>query len=464
MPRLYAVKVRLYPTPAQEMAFRQIAGCCRLVFNLALEQRRDFWRAHHRAVGKHISWMGQKREVTALKADPDLEWLKAVPAHCLQMALFDVDNAFQRFFKKLGGYPKFRKRGDGDRFTFPDRKQIVVEEGKDGLLVLPKFGKTKNDNGPIRARIHRPLQGQVRSVTMSCRGGRWFASILLRKRVAVVDPSKVDPSKVAPSVVRVEDVVGADRGTAVPVATSEGVLMGVPVDRERQARKASRRKLRQKRLQQKLARQKKGSKNREKTKRCLARHHAREADRRQDLRHKMTHALACGHTVVVFEDLKITNMTAAAKGTLEEPGCNIAQKAGLNRVILEAGWGEIGRQLTYKTALRGGQVVKVSAHHSSQTCAACGHVDAKSRVSRDRFACTRCSHQAHADINAAMVIRQRGLVVLGLAKKAAKESARKPQGNPSVGTVEEACGALCERQGCEPGKTSLWTDHAPLAV
>lgn len=455
MPGLYAIKVRLYPPPAQEVAFRQIAGCCRMVFNLGLEQRRDFWRAHKREVGKHISWMGQKREVTVLKSDPECAWLKSVPAHCLQMALHDLDTAFQRFFNGLGGYPKFRKRGDGDRFTFPDRKQIVVKEGRDGLLVLPKFGKTKSDNGPIRARIHRPLQGQVRSVTISCRGDRWFASILLRQRVAVGHPSRA----VAP-VVRPENVVGTDRGTAVPVATSEGVLMGVPEDPVRQARKAQRRLLREKRLQQKLARQQKGSKNREKTKRRLARHRAREADRRQDARHKMTHALACGHVIIVIEDLKITNMTASAKGTVEEPGRNVAQKAGLNRAILDTGWGEMERQLIYKTAWRGGRVVKVSAHHSSQTCAACGHVDAASRVSRDRFACTRCPHQAHADINAAMVIRQRGLVALGLAKA----PARKPKGSPSVGTVEDACGALCMRHGCEPGKTSLWSDHTPLAV
>lgn len=395
MLRRKAYRVRIYPTPAQEAAFRQIAGCCRMIYNLGLEQRRSFWRAHRAQTGRSISWMGQKRELPALKeAAP---FLKVVPAHCLQMALVDLDTAFARFFAGTGGYPQPRRKFRNDSFTFPDPDQIRIEAGS-GRLVLPKFGKTKRDHGAIRAVFHRPLRGRVKRVTIAREGTQWYAAISVAIRVRRAEKAEGFTA---------DDVIGIDRGVAIPVATSSGDLLGMPVSTERDRRKASR-------LQRNLARTQRGSRRRQKALARLRAHQARIARRRRDTCHKITSHLAKNHRVIVIEDLRVQAMTASARGSVEAPGRRVAQKAGLNRAILDVGWGEIRRQLGYKLAWRGGILVEVPARDTSRTCSRCHTVDAVSRVTRSLFRCTSCGHEDHADINASKEIRLRGLEALGL--------------------------------------------------
>jgi putative transposase len=105
------------------------------------------------------------------------------------------------------------------------------------------------------------------------------------------------------------------------------------------------------------------------------------------------------------EDLKITNMLTSAKGTIEAPGKNVAQKTGLNRAIAGQAWGRTVTLLEYKTRDRGGQVVRVPAPGTSQTCHRCGHRDPAARAGTV-FACTSptCGWTGHADTNAAINI------------------------------------------------------------
>lgn len=396
MRRRKAYRVRIYPTKAQEEAFLRIAGCCRLVYNLALEQRRSFWRQHKARTGRNISWIGQKRELPALKAAAP--FLAEVPAHCLQMALADLDAAFGRFFDGIAGCPRPRKKLRNDSFTFPDPKQFRIDRSA-GLLVVPKFGKTARDNGPIRAEIHRPIRGRAKRVTIVREGTQWYASIQVSVRVR---------RPALPGDVAAEDVVGIDRGVAVAVATSAGELLGgggVVTDRDR-------RKL--KRLQQALARAQRGSRRRHKVLQRLRARQATMARRRRDICHKITTHLAKNHRVIVIEALNVKAMTGSARGTAEAPGRNVAQKAGLNRAILDVGWGEIRRQLGYKLSWRGGRLIEVPARDTSRTCARCRAVDAGSRMQRGLFRCTACGHEDHADINASIEIRRRGLAALGL--------------------------------------------------
>jgi putative transposase len=102
-------------------------------------------------------------------------------------------------------------------------------------------------------------------------------------------------------------------------------------------------------------------------------------------------------------------MTRSAKGTPTEPGVNVAQKRGLNRSILAQGWGELHRQLAYKTGWHGSELAVVPAAYTSQTCSACGVLDARSRESQARFRCVNCGHAEHADLNAARVILARAV-------------------------------------------------------
>ena len=124
-----------------------------------------------------------------------------------------------------------------------------------------------------------------------------------------------------------------------------------------------------------------------------------------------TTGLANNSAVIVLEDLQTKAMTGSAKGTTETPGKKVRQKAGLNRSILDQGWGLLEAMLSYKLAWRDGQLIKVPAPYTSQRCSACGHIDAASRKDKI-FICTACGHAEDADINAAKNILAAGLAVL----------------------------------------------------
>jgi putative transposase len=421
MKRFVATRVRIYPTPEQEAAFVRISGCCRLVYNLGLEQRRDHWRAYKAATGRGISWYSQKRELSALKGE--FAFFKEVPARCLQHALANLHSAYDRFFKGEAGYPRPRKRFDDDRFTFPDPNQIRLEPSR-GRLCVPKFMGTgrKGDKGAIRAVFHRKLRGVLRSVTVSRSGTHWYASIVMGMDVCAPRALPVDGNR----------MVGLDRGVRVPVATSCGLMLGAPIETGRMRE-------RERRLRRALAHCKSGSVGWGKAKRALAAHKAKMARRRADMIHRVSSQLVKSHDWVAIEALRVRSMTASARGTLEAPGRNVRQKAGLNRSVLDKGWGELRRQLVYKLAWKGGGVIEVPAAYSSCECSVCHNVDKASRKG-DRFVCSACGHRDHADINAAKIVKYRALLQLGLGPALAGGQV---EWQSVEGVVTAAPGELC---------------------
>jgi putative transposase len=188
--------------------------------------------------------------------------------------------------------------------------------------------------------------------------------------------------------------VGIDRGVAVSAALSTGQLLHCPA-------LTGRERARLRRLQRKLARARRGSDRRGRVRHVIARLRARERDRRKDWAEKVSTGIARRFGLIRVEDLKIAAMTRSAKGTREDPGRNVGAKAGLNRGILDAGWGLLVRRLQDKAP---GRVEKISPAFTSQRCSACGHVDAHSRESQARFVCTACGFAGHADVNAAINI------------------------------------------------------------
>ena len=139
--------------------------------------------------------------------------------------------------------------------------------------------------------------------------------------------------------------------------------------------------------QRKLSRRTRKSRNWYKQKAKITKLHIKIADARNDYLHKVSNAVSKNHAVVVLEDLKVKNMTASAKGTLVAPGRMVKQKAGLNRAILDQGWGEFARQLEYKQSWQGGWVLYVNPAYTSQRCSQCGHVAAENRKSQEQFCC-----------------------------------------------------------------------------
>jgi transposase len=151
---------------------------------------------------------------------------------------------------------------------------------------------------------------------------------------------------------------------------------------------------------------------------------ARETDRRKDWAEKASTDIARRFDLIKVEGLRITNMTRSAKGTRDDPGCNVRAKAGLNRGILRSGWGLLVRRLQEKAP---GRVEKVSPAFTSQRCSACGHVDAMSRKSQARFVCAACGYACHADVNAARNIAAGHAVTARGGFRGAGPANREPQ-------------------------------------
>ena len=241
---------------------------------------------------------------------------------------------------------------------------------KMGQVWVPKAGW-------VRFRWSRAVPAGVKSyrVTMD-RGARWHVAF------AAIPPPIPAPGN--------GQAVGIDRGVAVSAALATGELLPVPGLNAQE-------KGRLRRLERKLARARRGSRRRKRVKLALGRPRARERDRRKDWAEKTSTYIARRFDLIRVEDLQIMNMTRSAKGTVQNPGRRVRQKAGLNCGILRSGWGLLVRRLQEKAP---GRVEKVSAAFTSQRCSACGHVDARSRESQARFVCTACGYACHADVNA----------------------------------------------------------------
>jgi putative transposase len=188
--------------------------------------------------------------------------------------------------------------------------------------------------------------------------------------------------------------VGIDLGVARFAALSDGSFVeGAHAFRSHEPRLSF--------LGRRLARKVKFSANWRKAKARLTKLHSRIANIRKDHLHKASATISKNHAIVVMEDLRITNMTKSAQGTVERPGRNVRPKARLNRRILDQGWGEFRRQLAYKLPWNGGTLLLVDARNTSRRCAACGHVSADNRRDQASFVCVACGHSSNADTNAA---------------------------------------------------------------
>lgn len=399
-----AFKFRLYETSEQRAAFVANAGAARFVYNLALDQRSNWHRQKRAATGSSITFNSQDAELTALRAE--CEWLNELPRVCQTQALRDLDKAFQNFWSGSHRYPGFRSKDAHNSFRFAGRdtkrKQI---NRRFSQVFLPKIGWVK-----FRQR-KRPIEGHVESVTITREADGWH----------VVFACRIERKEVIP----LEGEIGIDRGVSATLALSDGRLLHSPEQLEhldRKARKAARA----------LARKRKGSNRREKAKRRLAKIKAKAARVRKHWNHVQTIRIARKHGHVAIEALRTSSMMRSAKGTVEAPGRNVRQKAGLNRSIAERGWYQIEQFLEYKLAERGGVLVKVNPAYTSQTCAECGTISKANRKSQARFVCQSCGHADNADVNAARNIvrlsrsdaKDRGGRPVGAAREAGKSNRR----------------------------------------
>ena len=348
-------RYRIYPTPEQAARLRQWEGALRVLWNLAHEQRLAYLRRH----AKLPSAFDQINKLTGLRAA--VPWMADVPRNVSAQLLVDLDSAWQRCVSRLGHRPRWKKKGrDVISITEPHPKGFRLTEAG---VVFPKLGE-------VRAVRHRPCVGVPKRCTIVREVDQWFVSIVCEQDVA--EPE----SRTAP-------VVAIDRGITNLLADSDGVLVPNPKHLDAALKRLAH-------AQRVVARRQKGSRRRERAKLRVATLHRTIRRQRQHLLHVLSHRYAKSHGTVVVENLNVKGMV----------------RGSLGRQIHGAGWSSFCTMLRYKLGATGGTLGEVPAHYSSHTCAACGVVDAASR-NGERFHCVACGHEAHADLNAALVLLSR---------------------------------------------------------
>ena len=383
MQRLQAYRFELQPNGEQQRLMRRFAGACRFVFNKALALQQD----RHKAGEIKLGYAALCKALTEWKATPETLWLNETPSQALQQALKNLERAYKNFFEKRADFPRFKKKGQSDSFRYP--QGVKLDQGNSRVF-LPKLGW-------LRYRNSRDVLGEVKNVTVSQSGGKWFISIQTEREVDQPLPNG--------------EAVGIDMGIARFATLSDGSHIE-PLNsfKKHQQRLA--------RYQRAMSRKVKFSNNWKKAKAQVQRVHTRIANARKDFLHKASCQISQNHAMIAIEDLQVRNMSKSAKGNSEQHGKMVKQKSGLNRSILDQGWSEFRRQLEYKSAWNGGFVVAVPPQYTSQTCPCCGHVSKDNRQTQARFECIECGFEENADLVGAINILARGHRVLACGEPA----------------------------------------------
>lgn len=381
MQRLQAFKYELMPTGEQHRDMRRFAGSCRFVFNEALSLQKKRYEQGEKKLG----YVGLCKELTAwrngalLPSGRTAPWLADAPIHPLQQTLKDLERAYTNFFAKRADFPRFKKKGRSDSFRYPDPKQIKLDQANSRIF-LPKLGW-------LRYRSSREVLGEVKNVTVSLSGGKWFVSIQTEREAEQPIPNG--------------GAAGIDMGIIRFATLSDGTFY-VPLGSFKRHETALRK------AQQAMSRKVKFSSNWKKAKARVQRIHTRIGSARRDYLHKTSTAISQNHAMVCIEDLQVRNMSKSAAGTTEQPGKNVRAKSGLNKAILDQGWFEFRRQLDYKLAWNGGHLIAVPPQSTSRTCPCCGHVSADNRKTQAQFQCVECGFEEHADVVGAINVLRAG--------------------------------------------------------
>jgi putative transposase len=327
---------------------------------------------------QEMAWM-----ITLWKQSEDYAFLNQAPAQSLQQTVKALDRAFRDAFdnkqphKRLPQFKRLNKREAGMKYP----QHIVLDQGN-AVIKIPKLGWVKYRNS-------RDVLGKIKNVTISRKHDLYMLSIQTERDVE--PPSH--PSSTA---------VGIDLGVVNFASLSDGVVIAPKHSFKVLSDKLAK-------AQRKLKSKVKVSNNWKKQQKRIQKVHTKIAYVRQDFLHQTSNTISKNHAMIVMEDLKIANMSKSASGTIEAPGRKVAQKSGLNRSILDQGWGEFRRQLAYKQEWRGGMVVYVDPRHTSQTCPICGHRAKENRLTQEEFRCLECFFEGNADSVASQNILSRGL-------------------------------------------------------
>ena len=408
-----AYKFRLEPNAEQEIILNNLVGSARFVWNQMLAISFEMF-----AKNEFINANNLVNKIMDLKNNPDFAFLKThANAVSLQQKIRDLASAWSRFFdpkvhaklkenKKKPKKPKFFKLSDGTeiqlRSLMPRFKR--KSDGCDSirLVQFDKYCriegnrvKLPNGIGLVKFRKSQDIIGTIKNITISKKSGHWYVSFGTERQLT---ESPRHPATSA---------IGLDMGITKLITTSNGEAI-----QPKNSFKANQIKLAK--LQRQLSKKVKFSANWKKQNRKIQKLHHHIANIRHDYLHKITTTISKNHAMIAYEDLKVANMSKSASGSVAEHGRNVKAKSGLNKSILDQGWGMMVDMLEYKQQWRGGLLIKVNPQYTSQTCFECKHIAKENRQTQAKFECVQCSHKANADVNAAKNILSAGHAVLSV--------------------------------------------------
>ena len=367
---LRATKVRIYPAPDQEEFLTRQFGAVRFVWNKALAVMGHRYRVH----GESLSAKHDMKPLLAVaKRSRRYGWLKEPDSMALQQALLNLDAAFQRFFEGKARYPRFKARHGRQSSYHCTGRTGVVEDG----IEVPKIP------GVIRAKLHRSVEGEVKSITLSRSvTGKYYASIL-------VEDGHAAPPK--PTVVDAGAVLGVDLGLTAFAVDSRGRKVANPRHLERARANLGRK-------QRKLSRTRRGSRRRAKARLKVAGAHERVRNARADFLHQLSRSMVDESQAIVLEDLGV---------------CGMMKRRSLSRAIGQAGWYELRRMVAYKAEEAGVHLVIADRFEpSSRTCHACGEVNGDLALGDRIWQCPNCRVEHDRDLNAALNLKRIGILEL----------------------------------------------------
>ena len=369
-----ASKFRLYPTRKQVQALSWTVDRCRELYNAALQERRDAYRM----VGKSITYYDQANQLAEIKQDR--EEYQDIHSQVLQDVLRKVDKAFKAFFARYKrddtpGFPRYKGRNQFDSFTYP---QTGFSLTHDNRITLSKIGS-------IKVKLHREIKGTIKTCTIKREGDAWYVVFVCEVEADALEANN--------------EAVGIDLGLLHFATLSTGETIENP----RHYRKAEKR---LERLQQALSRKKRGSRRRRKAAKQVAKLHRKVSNQRRDFLHKQSRKLVNTYGTMVLEELQPANMSKRPKPKQDENGKYLpngaAGKSGLNKSMVDAGWGMFQQFCTYKAENAGREVLFVNPQYTSQVCSGCGQVRKKDLS--ERWHSCECGTELDRDHNAALNI------------------------------------------------------------
>ena len=375
-----AFKYRIYPTKEQEKTLFWTLARCRELYNAALSERKDAYKYEH----KGITYRMQADDLPEIKGIIREEY-QNIHSQVLQEALKRLDKAFAAFFRRVQngeepGYPRFQGRNRYTSFTYPQGGYRL----KDGHIILSKIGT-------IKCVVHRELQGKPKTCTIKYEAGQWYVVFSCEvEAVAKLPASDID--------------VGIDLGVLHLATLSNGETIEHPRHYRRGEKKI-------KALQKTLARKKRGSHRRAKAKQALSKAYRKVRNQRRDCLHKASRMLVNRYQVIVFEEVEAVNLVKRPKPKQDEATGEYlpngaSAKAGLNKSILDAGWGQFVQMTSSKAECAGRVVLFVNPYKTSQICSGCGTVVKKSL--EERWHSCECGTELDRDHNAAINILRLG--------------------------------------------------------